>query len=178
MGSRLYATFVCAALSVMVILFLFPPLWIVGLSLKTRLGVFAEPPLLFWRPTIANYAAVLHGTKIIAAFVNSLVVSTGALLLSCRQQVCPGYDGKLVGIPYRVTTGIPRTRGRCTDAAGIAGAPGSYDEFLKTARSTSRSAPPSASSAARAGDLRGLRALARLGWPAARRFQDRRDLHQ
>lgn len=88
---RLYAAFAYAALGVMVLLFLFPLLWVVGLSFKTRLQVFADPPLLLWRPTIANYQAVLHGTDFIAAFANSFLVSTGAVLLSLAVGVPAAY---------------------------------------------------------------------------------------
>ena len=34
---------------------LFPLLWVLGLSFKTRLQTFANPPLLLWWPTIENY---------------------------------------------------------------------------------------------------------------------------
>ena len=34
------------------VVFLFPLLWIVGLSFKTRLQVFASPPLFIWWPTL------------------------------------------------------------------------------------------------------------------------------
>jgi ABC-type glycerol-3-phosphate transport system substrate-binding protein len=43
------------------------------------------------------------------------------------------YDGKLSGIPYRITTGILHYQKPLFEAAGIAGPPGTYDEFLKTA---------------------------------------------
>ena len=39
----------------MTVVFLFPLLWVIGLSLKTRLQVFATPPLFVWWPTLENY---------------------------------------------------------------------------------------------------------------------------
>jgi multiple sugar transport system permease protein len=48
-----------AALAVLMAAFLFPLLWILGLSFKTRLQVFASPPLFIWWPTIENYVEVL-----------------------------------------------------------------------------------------------------------------------
>ena len=85
-GSRrsklLFAVSVYAALVAMACVFLFPLLWIAGLSLKTRLQVFATPPLFAWWPTLENYAAVLSRADFLQAFVNSLVVSAGAVLLS------------------------------------------------------------------------------------------------
>ena len=62
--------------------FLFPLLWVIGLSLKTRLQVFATPPLFLWWPTFENYVGVLSQADFLQAFVNSLVVSSGAVLLS------------------------------------------------------------------------------------------------
>jgi multiple sugar transport system permease protein len=71
-----------AALIALVVIFLFPLLWIVGISLKTRLQTFATPPLFIWKPTLANYAAVLQGADFPAALVNSLLTSCGAVGLS------------------------------------------------------------------------------------------------
>ena len=62
-GSRrsklVFAGSVYLALIAMTVVFLFPLLWVIGLSLKTRLQVFATPPLFLWRPTLENYAGVL-----------------------------------------------------------------------------------------------------------------------
>jgi multiple sugar transport system permease protein len=81
-GKLLYAGAVYAALIGLTAAFLFPLLWIVGLSLKTRLQVFASPPLFLWWPTLENYAAVFGRSDFVQAFVNSLVVSSGAVSLS------------------------------------------------------------------------------------------------
>jgi ABC-type glycerol-3-phosphate transport system permease component len=59
---------------------------VIGLSLKTRLQVFATPPLFVWRPTLENYVGVLGQADFLQAFVNSLVVSSGAVILS----ICVG----------------------------------------------------------------------------------------
>ena len=85
-GSRrsklVFAGSVYPALIAMTAVFLFPLLWVVGLSLKTRLQVFATPPLFIWRPTLENYVGVLGQADFLQAFVNSLVVSSGAVILS------------------------------------------------------------------------------------------------
>ncbi|MBV9365712.1 MAG: carbohydrate ABC transporter permease [Solirubrobacterales bacterium] len=94
-GSRrsklLFAVSVYAALTALACVFLFPLLWIAGLSLKTRLQVFATPPLFAWWPTLENYAAVLSRADFLQAFVNSLVVSAGAVLLSLMIGVPAAY---------------------------------------------------------------------------------------
>jgi ABC-type glycerol-3-phosphate transport system permease component len=65
-----------------VLVFLFPLVWVFGLSLKTRIQVFATPPLYLWRPTLENYAAVLLRADFVRAFINTLIISASAVLLS------------------------------------------------------------------------------------------------
>jgi len=74
------------ALVALLILFIFPLLWIVGLSFKTRVQTFASPPLFIWTPTLANYVKVLGTGDFQHAFVNSLLISVEAVLLS----ICVG----------------------------------------------------------------------------------------
>ena len=85
---RIEVVAIYAALTALVVAFLFPLVWIVGLSLKTRMQVFASPPLFLWWPTFENYAATLARADFLRAFVNSLLVSAGAVSLSL-----------LVGVP-------------------------------------------------------------------------------
>lgn len=73
---------VYATLSALVVVFLFPLLWIAGLSLKTRLQTFADPPLYIWWPTFENYIDVLGRSDFLMAFVNTLLVSGSAVGLS------------------------------------------------------------------------------------------------
>src|ERR1700757_130631 len=79
---RLRAGLVYAALIALAVLFLFPLLWVLGLSLKTRLQVFADPPLFVWWPTLENYIDVLGRSDFLLAFVNTLVVASSAVTLS------------------------------------------------------------------------------------------------
>ena len=55
-GSRrsrlVFAASVYAALIALTVVFLFPLVWIIGLSLKTRLQIFAMPPVFIWWPTL------------------------------------------------------------------------------------------------------------------------------
>ena len=82
----IFAVSVYAALLALLVFFLFPLLWIVGLSLKTRMQVFASPPLFLWVPTLQNYATMLGTGAFQSAFINSLVISAEAVLLS----ICVG----------------------------------------------------------------------------------------
>lgn len=85
-GSRrmkwLEAAGVYLALSILVAVFLFPLLWIAGLSLKTRLQTFADPPLYLWWPTLENYVDVLGRSDFLLAFLNTIIVSASAVGLS------------------------------------------------------------------------------------------------
>ncbi len=78
----LFAAMVYLALVALLVVFLFPLVWVVGLSLKTRLQTFASPPLFIWRPTVQNYVSMLRTGDFQWAFVNSILISTGAVLLS------------------------------------------------------------------------------------------------
>ena len=79
---KLESALIYATLIVLTFAFLFPVLWVLGLSLKTRAEVFATPPLYLWWPTFENYADVLTRSDFLRAFINTLIVSTSAVLLS------------------------------------------------------------------------------------------------
>ena len=79
---RVQAGLVYAALIALTAIFLFPLLWVLGLSLKTRLQVFADPPLFIWWPTFENYLDVLSRSDFLLAFANTLVVAGSAVTLS------------------------------------------------------------------------------------------------
>jgi multiple sugar transport system permease protein len=79
---RLEAALIYAMLTILVLVFLFPLVWVFGLSLKTRIQVFATPPLYLWRPTLENYVAVLLRADFVRAFINTLIISASAVLLS------------------------------------------------------------------------------------------------
>ncbi len=98
-GKLLFAGSVYAALAALTVAFLFPLVWVLGLSLKTRLQVFADPPLFVWSPTLENYATVLQRADFVQAFVNSLLVSTGAVTLSLCVGVPAAYA--IARFPFR-----------------------------------------------------------------------------
>lgn len=103
-----FAVAVYGALAALTVVFLFPVVWIIGLSLKTRLQIFAMPPLLVWQPTFENYAGVLHSADFLQAFINSLVVSAGAVALSL-----------VVGVPAAYAIARFPFRGRSTLFFGL-----------------------------------------------------------
>jgi multiple sugar transport system permease protein len=79
---RLQAALLYGLLTALALAFLFPLLWVLGLSLKTRMQVLATPPLYLWRPTLENYVDVLTRADFMRAFLNTMIVSASAVLMS------------------------------------------------------------------------------------------------
>lgn len=89
---RDYARTVIAILFVAV--YLFPVYWMVATSLKTNSAIFAVPPQVF--PLPLNFAPydeeVLHNPVLITVFINSVIISTGTMILTLLLAV-PGAYG-------------------------------------------------------------------------------------
>jgi multiple sugar transport system permease protein len=96
---RLFAAAIYCGLLAMAVAFLFPLLWVIGLSFKTRLQVYAVPPLFFWTPTLENYVSVLRNGDFVLAFINSLAIAAGAVLLSLCIGVPSAYA--MARFPFR-----------------------------------------------------------------------------
>jgi multiple sugar transport system permease protein len=79
---RLQAALLYGLLTALALAFLCPLLWVLGLSLKTRMQVLATPPLYLWRPTLENYVDVLTRADFLRAFLNTMIVSASAVLMS------------------------------------------------------------------------------------------------
>ncbi|MBV9813436.1 MAG: carbohydrate ABC transporter permease [Acetobacteraceae bacterium] len=100
---RLRTAFVYTALAALSLLFLFPLFWVIGLSLKTRLQMFAVPPLFLWAPTLANYAAVLHTPMFLRALANSVAITAAAVAFSLIVGVPTAYAVARFRFPLRTT---------------------------------------------------------------------------
>ncbi len=70
---------------------LFPIVWLLLTSLKTRLDAFSIPPVWLFVPTLKNYGQILWISEVARAFVNSLVVSATSTLLVLLLAVMGGY---------------------------------------------------------------------------------------
>ena len=69
---------------------LFPVLWLVLISVRTELESFRMPPRLFVTPTLQNYVD-LWQSKFLRAFENSAVTATTTTLLSLLLGVPAAY---------------------------------------------------------------------------------------
>jgi multiple sugar transport system permease protein len=70
--------------SVIVLIFLFPVLWMISTSLKTQPDIFATPPKLIPEPIVgtAYVDAVFENDVVIEAVRNSAIISLGTMLLT------------------------------------------------------------------------------------------------
>jgi multiple sugar transport system permease protein len=77
-----------------VVVYLFPVYWMVATSLKSKSAIFAVPPQVIpIPPDFASYdGAVLHNPLLFTVFFNSVIISTGTMLLTLLLAV-PGAYG-------------------------------------------------------------------------------------
>ena len=70
----------------------FPILWMFLTSFKTEITAVATPPAVFFKPTLANYSAVLERADYVQFAINSVVVSLGSTLLALALAVPAAYS--------------------------------------------------------------------------------------
>ena len=87
----------------LLLLTLFPVLWLVQMSLKVEAEAFQMPPRLLFIPTLENYRALFEG-KFARSFGNSTVVSIATTLLSMLLGVPAAYALSRAG--FRAEKGI------------------------------------------------------------------------
>jgi len=76
-------------LAMVLIMALFPPIWVAVSSFRTRKQVFL--PAITCRPTLQNYVDVLFNKDYLHCFYNSLIVSSFAVLIVLILAVSAGY---------------------------------------------------------------------------------------
>ncbi len=79
-----------AAVGALLLVVLFPVLWLVLISIRTELESFRMPPRLFVAPTLQNYVD-LWQSKFLRAFENSAVTASATTLLSLLLGVPAAY---------------------------------------------------------------------------------------
>jgi len=89
--NKLKALFIYLVLVVSAAITIFPFLWVVLSSLKNRVDVFAIPPKWIFTPTINNYLTVLQNSDYVSYLINSLIISTCAVLISLVFGSCMAY---------------------------------------------------------------------------------------
>src|SRR5438067_6792040 len=81
------------------LLFFFPILWTVLTGFKTEGNAVAQPPSLFFQPTLENYRTALFGTHCGDFFLNSLILSVGSTALAF-----------VLGVPAAYSLGLYPTK--------------------------------------------------------------------
>ena len=79
-----------AAIAALLLVVLFPVLWLVLISVRTEVETFRMPPRLLVWPTMANYIDIWQG-KFLRAFQNSAITATSTTLLSLLLGVPAAY---------------------------------------------------------------------------------------
>lgn len=96
-------------------LFLFPVFWMVLTSFKDQRDIFTTPPKLFFTPTIEHYVGYLQRADITRRLLNTVIVATGAGLLSIIAGSMAGYalariklkGAKTIGLLILLSRGVP-----------------------------------------------------------------------
>jgi len=99
---------VIAVLTAWTIFALAPITWIFLMSLKTPGDIVSYPPKFIFTPTIDNYIVIFSGSEFLMPFMNSLIVTIGALLLTL-----------VIGLPTAYALARFNFRGRENIAFGI-----------------------------------------------------------
>lgn len=76
----------------MIVIAVFPAVWMLSTSIKSPTELFDNPPeIIPDEPTMGNYLAVLQNTKMYQAFLNSIVITACVVLLTLVISVLAGY---------------------------------------------------------------------------------------
>jgi multiple sugar transport system permease protein len=102
-GNALRSGLLYGQVLVLLVLTLFPVLWLVQMSLKTDIEAIRMPPKLAFHPTIENYVGLFRG-NFARSFSNSFVVSVVTTLVSLLLGVPAAYGLSRAG--FRADRGI------------------------------------------------------------------------
>lgn len=87
-------------------LFLFPVFWMVLTSFKTQADIFTTPPKLFFDATIATYTEYMARADILKRLLNTVIVATGAGILSIVVGTLSGYALARIRLRGATTFGV------------------------------------------------------------------------
>lgn len=84
--------FIYAILLLMIVIAVFPAIWMISTSIKDVTELFDMPPeIIPDRPTFGNYAKVLSNTKMFRAFFNSAFITACVVMMTLFFSVLAGY---------------------------------------------------------------------------------------
>lgn len=88
------------------LLFLFPIFWMVLTSFKQQVDIFTNPPKLFFTPTISTYLNYMQRADVANRLMNTVIVATGAGLISIVAGSMAGYALARVRLQGAATIGL------------------------------------------------------------------------
>ena len=88
------------------VIFLFPVFWMVLSSFKDQRDIFTTPPKLFFSPTVANYAEYMQRADVWRRLVNTVIVATGAGVVSIIAGAMAGYALARIRLRGATTIGV------------------------------------------------------------------------
>lgn len=89
--NRLTTLIIWAACLFWVFTIVFPILWALSLSLKTRMDALSMPPKWIFPPTLENYSQAFLESKHWRTFLNSLIIASGSTILAMSLGVPASY---------------------------------------------------------------------------------------
>lgn len=96
-----------ALAAALLVMWVFPILWAVVVSLKSEKEVLAYPPNLVFSPTGENYSAAVYGSiSIVPSFITSFVVSGLTTVLTIMLAVPAAYSFARLRLPAKKTAGF------------------------------------------------------------------------
>lgn len=93
--------------SIALVIWVFPVLWAVVVSLKSETEVLAYPPRVIFEPTLKNYADAIYGSfSIFRSFMTSLTIATATTVLTILLAVPAAYAFARLHLPAKRTIGF------------------------------------------------------------------------
>lgn len=90
-GRRIEGLVFSVLIIALLLILLFPIIWMISSSLKAQVDISAYPPKFVFKPTLSNYSEVIGKTDVLRNTWNSLVVTLGSLLISLVLGLPAGY---------------------------------------------------------------------------------------
>lgn len=95
---------ILASLLILGFFSLAPVVWGISTSFKTDAGIYSLPPKWIPNPiTFANYASILSNTTMLRYFVNTLIISSGAMFFSLLVGILGAYGFSRYRFPGKST---------------------------------------------------------------------------
>lgn len=88
------------------LVFLFPVFWMVLSSFKDQRDIFTMPPTLFFTPTLETYGSFMQRADINRRLINTIIVATGAGVLSIAAGAMAGYALARIRLKGAATIGV------------------------------------------------------------------------